>query len=202
MWGHQHHEQKAESLSCEHPLFLVFCQERIELCVWDLVGKVFLGMWLCEGRGEAWQEGPVFLSSWGYGIIWGVRGVRPHSLQRIPTLSNIQNPLLTQHILYLQTEPSGAAWTQRGTQLSLGSTAQMPHTKHFTVWTTDPFWLNITPLNDKSACWEALRLTHPLNDWNKSITWWVICDLFCFNKGCPEQSRRLNAFITVILEKL
>ncbi len=44
MWGHQHHEQKAEALSCEHPLFLVFCQERIELCVWDLVGKVFLGM--------------------------------------------------------------------------------------------------------------------------------------------------------------
>ncbi len=65
----------------------------------------------------------------------------------------------------------------------------MPHTRHFTVWTTDPFWLNITPLNDKSACWEALRLTHPLNDWNKSITWWVICNLFRFYKGGPERSR-------------
>ncbi len=92
--------------------------------------------------------------------IWGVRGVRPHSLQRIPTLSTYKTHCWHNHILYLQTEPSGAAWTQRGTQLSLGSTAQMPHTRHFTVWTTDPFWLNITPLNDK-ICLLRSPETHP-----------------------------------------
>ncbi len=90
---------------------------------------------------------------------------------------------------------------KRGHREALSSPSvppHMPHTRHFTVWTTDAFWLNITPLNDKSAGWEALRLTHPLNDWNKSITWWVICNLFRFYKGGPEQCFPNRSWSTIL----
>ncbi len=76
----------------------------------------------------------------------GGSGVRPHSLQCIPTLSNIQNPLLTQHILYLQDWALGTSvYTERHSALP-SVPPHMPHTRHFTVWTTRSFLASISHL--------------------------------------------------------
>lgn len=98
----------------------------------------------------------------------GGQMVRPHSLQCIPTLSNTQNPLLTQHILYLQTEPSGTGEQKE----ALSSPSVLPHKCPIQGISQYRqrlfFWLCITLPHDKCACWEALRLAHPFNDWNES----------------------------------
>lgn len=195
MWGHQRHEQKAESLSCEHPLFLVFSQERIELCVWDLVGKVSLGMWLRKGRGEGWQEGPVFLSSWGYGIIWGVRGQAALSPTRTHSLKHTKPTADTTH-----TVPSDWALGHRE---ALSSPLVLPHKCPIQgisqyrqqILSGLISHLRMTNLPAEKPWDSPIRLMEQkcylmsnLQSKNKKKS--TLAFLLCFNKGCPEQSRR------------
>lgn len=92
------------------PTSLDFFQKRTEWCVWSMVGKASLGMWVWEkhvgpARGSSFSQRKGY-SSWGSGKVRG-------QMYPVPTLCSTQNPQL---MLRLIQKPSGQQWKQMASQ--------------------------------------------------------------------------------------